>query len=133
MPSDLKNPPLTSKSFNNHREFYSDIFLKTQELEPEVFYSSQYSFIKVFKETQDFLKKFLRKNQDNFFVNKALFMVGLMKVHQFCLKNILLALKKKNLEASEIIQKLSEVFSENFNAFIKDIKGRFDGRLIDSF
>jgi hypothetical protein len=114
---------LNAKYFAEHEQFYADIFNLIKELEPEVFFSSDYSFMKMFKETKDFIFDFSKNSSKNYFVNKSLFMVGLMKVNQFCLKNFMLALKKNNLKSHDIFSKLNHVFLENFNAFMSKIKG----------
>lgn len=121
---DSKTQKMSVKGFKKLKEFYSSIFEKITEKKSEVLFSSKFSFLKIYKETEEFLQQFSRKGKGNQTMNSTLFMVSLMKIHQFCIKNLLLDMQKKDHESYKILQSLELVLKENFNKFVSKIKSR---------
>jgi hypothetical protein len=121
---DLKTQKMTIKGFKKMKDFYKSVFDKITSKEGDVVYSTEYSFLKIFKETEDFLKKFWRKGKDNKMMNSTLYMASLMKIHQFCIKNLLLGLQKVDFKSYEVLKNTEYVFKEIFNLFLSKIKSK---------
>lgn len=115
---------MTLKGFRGLKPFYESVFEKITAKEGEVVFSSKYSFLKIFKETEDFLEEFCRKGKENQMMNSTLFMAALNKIHQFCIKNLLLGIQKTDHESYEIIKNLELVLKEILNLFLGKIKSK---------
>lgn len=115
---------MSLKGFKKLKEFYSSVFEKITDKKSEVLFSSKYSFLKIYKETEEFLEQYSRKGKGNQIMNSTLFMVSLMKIHQFCIKNLLLDIQKKDHESYKVLQSLELVLKQNFNKFVSKIKSK---------
>lgn len=119
---DPKSLKLSKKGFGKLKGFYESVFEKITSRDTEVLFSSKYTFIKILKETEEFLNQFWRKGKESSMMNSTLFMAALMKLHHFCLKNFLMDLQKRDYDSFVILKNLEEVFRNNFNIFISKIK-----------
>ena len=121
---DPKNLKLTKKGFQKLKGFYESIFDKISSRDSEVLFSPKYTFLKIAKETEEFLEDYWRKGNESKIMNSTLFMAALMKIHQFCLKNLLIDLQKRDYDTFIVLKNLESAFRDNFNIFVSKIKSK---------
>lgn len=112
------------KGYAKHKPFYNSIMKKIRMMNPDIHISTPHQFEKHFASSQTFLKKFYRKNQENYFLNHILYIIAIAKAHQFAMKNFLFVLEKVDLDCHDVLKKMNMTFSENFNKFTAKIQSK---------